>query len=111
MAGQAGVNLMIWGSRTNKVGGVSGPAIKPIAVRAVYDIFESVKIPIIGTGGITNGRDAIEMIMAGASCVGIGSGVHYRGVDIFRKVCNEIQEFLFENGYNSLDEIRGIAHD
>lgn len=96
---------------SNKVGGVSGPAIKPIAVRAVYDIYSAVKVPIIGTGGVTNGRDAIEMIMAGATCVGIGSGVHYRGIDVFRKVYNEIQDFLFENKYKSLDEIRGIAHD
>jgi dihydroorotate dehydrogenase (NAD+) catalytic subunit len=94
---------------SNKVGGVSGPAIKPIAVKAVYDIFDTVKIPIIGTGGITYGRDAIEMIMAGATCIGIGTGVHYRGVDVFRKVCDEIQEFLDKNNY-SLKDIRGMAH-
>ncbi len=93
----------------NKVGGVSGPAIKPIAVKAVYDIYETVKIPIIGTGGITYGKDAIEMIMAGATAVGIGTGVHYRGVDVFRKVCDEMQEFLDKNNYN-LKDIRGIAH-
>lgn len=93
-----------------KIGGVSGPALKPIAVRCVYDIYESVKIPIIGTGGILSGRDAIEMMMAGAKAVGIGSGVYYRGMDVFRKVCAEMEEWAGENGYESLDEIVGVAH-
>src|SRR3990167_662876 len=57
----------------NKIGGVSGPALKPIAVRCVYEIYEEVKIPIIGTGGVTYGKDAIEMIMAGATAGGIGT--------------------------------------
>ncbi|MBW2977712.1 dihydroorotate dehydrogenase [Candidatus Woesearchaeota archaeon] len=94
----------------NKAGGVSGPAIKPIAVRCVYDIYSTVKIPIIGTGGVTYGRDAIEMFMAGASAVGIGTGVYYRGVDVFRKVSEEIEEFMEKNGYNKLKEIIGMAH-
>jgi len=94
----------------NKVGGISGPAIKPIAVKCVYDVYEAVKIPIIGTGGITTGRDAVEMIMAGATAVGIGSGVYYRGIEIFQRVCDEIVEFMEENNYSSLKQIRGIAH-
>ena len=56
----------------NKIGGISGPALKPIAVRCVYEVYETVKIPIIGTGGVTYGKDAIEMLMAGATSVGIG---------------------------------------
>lgn len=95
----------------NKCGGLSGPAIKPIAVRCIYDIFEAVKIPIIGTGGVTYGRDAIELIMAGATAIGIGSGVYYRGIDVFRKVANEIEDFMFREGYNNLKEFRGIAHE
>jgi len=67
----------------HKIGGMSGPALKPIAVRCVYEIFETVKIPIIGTGGVTYGKDAIEMIMAGATGIGIGSGIYYRGLTIF----------------------------
>src|SRR3989338_2656077 len=55
----------------NKIGGVSGPALKPIAVRCVYEIYEAVKIPIIGTGGVTYGKDAIEMVMGGATAIGI----------------------------------------
>ena len=66
-----------------KVGGVSGNALRPIATRCVYDIYESVKIPIIGVGGISTGRHAIEMIMAGATAVGIGTGIYSRGIDIF----------------------------
>jgi len=94
----------------NKAGGMSGPAIKPIAVKAVYDIYSAVKIPIIGTGGVTTGRDAVEMFMAGATAVGIGSGVYYRGVDIFKKVCDEIAEFMRRHGYNKIKEMIGIAH-
>ncbi|MBW2993329.1 dihydroorotate dehydrogenase [Candidatus Woesearchaeota archaeon] len=94
----------------NKVGGISGPAIKPIAVKCVYDIYSAVKIPIIGTGGVTCGRDAVEMIMAGASAVGIGSGVYYRGIEIFEKISNEITEFMEEHNYSKLKEMIGIAH-
>ncbi len=94
-----------------KKGGMSGPAIRPIAVRCVYDIYENVKIPIIGTGGITNGRDAIEMIQAGASAVGIGSAVYYHGINVFGNIVNEIKEWMQENSYNSIKEIIGIAHE
>lgn len=93
-----------------KVGGMSGPAIKSIAIRCVYDIYESVKIPIIGVGGITTGKDAIEMMMAGASAVGIGTGIYYRGWDIFKKVCDEMIEFLESHGYSNIKEIIGMAH-
>ena len=95
----------------NKVGGLSGPPIKPIAVKCVYDVYKAVKIPIIGTGGVTNGLDAIEMIMAGATCVGIGSGIYYRGIGIFKQVCDEMQEWMKKNNFKNLDEIRGKAHE
>jgi len=94
----------------NKIGGISGPALKPIAVRCVYEIYEAVKIPIIGTGGVTYGKDAIEMIMAGATAVGIGTAVYYRGIDVFRKVCNEMEEWMKKNKIKNLDEVRGISH-
>jgi dihydroorotate dehydrogenase (NAD+) catalytic subunit len=93
-----------------KVGGMSGPAIRPIAIRCVYDIYESVKIPIIGVGGITNGKDAIEMMMAGATVVGIGTGIYYHELDIFKKVCDEMSEFMKSHGYSRLKEIVGVAH-
>jgi dihydroorotate dehydrogenase (NAD+) catalytic subunit len=94
-----------------KVGGVSGPALRPIAVRCVYDVYESVKIPIIGTGGVIYGKDAIEMFMAGATAVGIGSGVYYRGIDVFKKVVEEVRLFMEQEGYTKLREIIGIAHE
>ena len=94
----------------NKIGGISGPALKPIAVRCVYEIYETVKIPIIGTGGVTYGKDAIEMIMAGATGVGIGTGIFYRGLDIFKKVCDEMTAWMKKNKIKNLDEIRGCAH-
>ena len=94
----------------NKTGGISGPALKPIAVRCVYEIYDTVKIPIIGTGGITYGKDAIEIIMAGATCVGIGTGIYYRGIDVFKKVSGEIEKWMKKNKVKNLDEIRGCAH-
>ncbi|QQS43343.1 dihydroorotate dehydrogenase [Candidatus Roizmanbacteria bacterium] len=94
----------------NTFGGLSGPAIRPVGVRAVYNLYEAVKIPIIGTGGINTGEDAIEYIMAGATAVGIGSGVYYRGIDVFGKVTEEMENFMDQNGYKSLEEMRGIAH-
>jgi dihydroorotate dehydrogenase (NAD+) catalytic subunit len=93
------------------VGGVSGPALRPIAVRCVYDIYKSVKIPIIGIGGITSGRDAIEMMMAGASAVGVGSAVYYRGVEVFSKIALEASKWLNENKINNITEIVGVAHE
>lgn len=96
---------------TNKFGGLSGPSIKPVSVRAVYHLYKAVKIPIIGTGGVTTGEDAIEFILAGASAVGIGSGIYYRGIDIFNKVTAEIQTYMKENGYSSLAQLKGGAHE
>ena len=69
------------------------------------------KIPIIGTGGINTGEDAIEYIMAGATAVGIGSGVYDRGIDIFKKVTSEISQFMKEQGYDNITDMKGIAHD
>ncbi len=92
-----------------KKGGLSGPMIKPIAVRCVYDIYKAVSIPIIGLGGITTGEDAVEMIMAGATLVGIGSGVRYRGMGIFDLVNQELEAWLTAHG-TTVDHILGSAH-
>jgi len=93
-----------------KCGGISGPALRPVAVRCVYDVYESVKIPIIGVGGILTGRDAIEMILAGATAIGIGSGIYYRGMNVFAQVCREMEMWMKKNKVKNLDEIRGQAH-
>ena len=94
-----------------KMGGMSGPAIKPIAVRCVYDIYEAVELPIIGTGGVNTGQDAIEMMMAGASLVGIGTAVYFRGPEAFKKIESEMRSWLKERGYKRAGDIVGVAHD
>lgn len=93
----------------NKIGGYSGKAIKPIGIRCVYEIANAVDIPIIGCGGITSGEDVIEYLMAGASAVQIGSAVHYRGVDAFKKICAEVKLWMKKNHYTKIDTLVGCA--
>lgn len=95
----------------NKQGGVSGPALFPIALKCVYDIYKAVKIPIIATGGVTTGEDALAMIMAGATLVGVGSAVYFRGDDCFQKISDEMIQIMKEENINSLNEIRGVIHN
>ncbi len=92
------------------VGGLSGPALHSIAVRAVYQVSEAVKVPVIGVGGITDWKGAVEMMMAGASAVQVGTAVMYRGVEVFREITSGIFKFLVENDYKSVGDIVGIAH-
>jgi len=93
----------------NKTGGYSGKAIKPIGIRCVYDIAQTVDIPIIGVGGITTGLDAIEYLMAGASAVQIGSAVYYRGPEVFHLICQEIRTWMKKNNYTTITEIIGAS--
>ena len=93
-----------------KFGGVTGAALRPVALRCVYDIYEAVKIPIVGTGGISTGRHAVEMLMAGATAVGIGSAVYGRGIGVFGDVAREMGEWMAQNGVKSVKEIVGAAH-
>jgi dihydroorotate dehydrogenase (NAD+) catalytic subunit len=93
----------------NKIGGLSGPCIKPVAVRCVYEIAQEVSVPVIGCGGVTTGEDAVEFLMAGARAVQIGSGVYFRGISIFRKVAKEIEDFMHAEGYGSVEELIGAA--
>lgn len=94
-----------------KVGGISGPALRPIALRCVYEIYKAVHIPIIGTGGISTGRHAIEMLMAGAKAVGIGTAVCTRGIEVFSVVCREMEEWMEQNNIGSVQELVGAAHE
>ena len=94
-----------------KVGGVSGPAIRPIIVRTIYDLYKRLKIPIIALGGVLRGEHAIEMLMAGASAVGIATGIAIRGPDIFKKCCDEMSEWLKKHDYKSITELIGVAHE
>ncbi len=92
---------------SNRIGGISGPAIHPIAVRCVYDIAQVVKVPIIGIGGNTTARDAIEMIIAGANAVGIGSAIYTRGLDVFGEITRGMTEFMCRHNFARLDDFRG----
>ena len=94
----------------NVKGGLSGPAIKPIALRCIYDIFEAVKIPIFGCGGVTNWQDAVEFILAGASAVQIGSGVALEEPELFQTINKGVQAYLEKKGYGSVKEIVGLSH-
>lgn len=96
---------------TNRVGGLTGPALKPIAVKYIHEIRRAFpNLPIIGTGGVLTGRDAIEMMMAGATLIGIGTGVHYRGVEIFGKVAHEMDEWCTSQSIKNLSEIINAIH-
>jgi len=90
-------------------GGLSGSALHPIAVRAVYQLRHAVRIPIVGVGGIQDWRGAVEMMMAGASAVQIGSAVTNKGLELFREVSDGISKFLERSGRHSVKEIIGIA--
>ena len=92
------------------MGGLSGPALRPLTVRCIYDVYKEVSIPIIGTGGVTYGKDALELAMAGASALGIGTAVYYRGKEAFQKIPSEIQDWLKDHGYKHFKNIIGAAH-
>lgn len=91
---------------SNRVGGISGPALKPIALRCVYEIAQAVSVPIIGTGGVSTGRDAAEMLLAGATLVGVGSAVYYRGVTALEQIGQELVEFMKEQRLPSVEALR-----
>lgn len=93
----------------NTTGGLSGPAIKPVALRAVWEIAQAVDLPIIGTGGVSNGIDAAEMIMAGATLVGVGSAVVQDGPAAFARIAGELQAFMDAQGYPNVAVMRGLA--
>ncbi len=93
----------------NQVGGYSGPAIKPIGLKCVYDIYQNVDIPIIGCGGITYGRDALEYITAGASALQIGSAIYYRGKDAGALIVEEMKDIMEKEDIKSLVELIGSA--
>ena len=91
----------------NVYAGLSGPAIKPIALRMVHEVCKNVNIPVMGMGGISNAKDAIEFIMAGATCVQIGTA-NFVNPKVGLEIIDGIEEFMNEQGIESLYEIRGI---
>jgi dihydroorotate dehydrogenase (NAD+) catalytic subunit len=95
----------------NKCGGLSGPAIKPIAVKAVYDVYRTVDVPVIGCGGITSWQDAVEFMLAGASAVQIGTAIAYKGPEVFRSISEGIDAYLKRKGFKNINKIVGLAHN
>src|SRR2546429_1329583 len=91
------------------LGGLSGPTIHPIALRAVYQIRQAVGIPVIGVGGIEDWKGVVQMMMAGASAVQIGSAITSKGLDVFREVTTGMGKFLEQKGYGSIREIVSMA--
>ena len=96
---------------SNKFGGMSGRAIKPIAVRNVYSVYEAVDIPLIGVGGIYSFEDVVEFIYAGARAVQIGTAIMDEGVEVFGNINKGLKNFMSKKGFSSIDEMVGIAHD
>jgi dihydroorotate dehydrogenase (NAD+) catalytic subunit len=96
---------------SNKFGGLSGPAIKPIAIKHIYDLYKEVEIPLIGVGGIVSWEDAIEFFLAGATAIQVGTGLLWASyLDIFNRLTEGIRTFLQRKGYNRLEEIIGLTH-
>jgi dihydroorotate dehydrogenase (NAD+) catalytic subunit len=92
----------------NKFGGLSGRAIKPISIKCVYDLYEALDIPVIGVGGISDWKDAVEFIMAGAQAVEIGSAIG-NNINVFNDISSGMKTFLTQKGLN-LKDIYGMVH-
>ena len=95
----------------NVTGGLSGPAIKPIALRCVWDIAQAVDIPIIGSGGITTGEDAVEFMLAGASVLEVGTAVMTHGFEVYKEINEGIAAYMEENGFKEVKEVVGLAQN
>lgn len=94
----------------NKEGGVSGPGIFPVTVRCVYDIYEAVKIPILGMGGVTRWQDVVEIMMAGATLVGVGTATYLKGMKVYEELKLQLSDYMKKEKIKHLKELVGIAH-
>lgn len=97
---------------SNKMGGISGPAIKSVAVRCVAEVYQYTdgKLPIIGVGGVRSGEDAIELMMAGASLVAMGTAVLEEDYGVFGRVNNELETWANAHGVQDISELVGVMH-
>jgi len=96
---------------SNVYGGYSGPAIRPIAVRVVYELYEAFPgVPIIGVGGVDGWEAALELILAGASAVGVGSAIAEKDLAIFEEIVRGLKEYMEREGFSSIKELVGLAH-
>jgi len=94
----------------NKMGGFSGPAIKPVALRMIYQVYEAVNIPILGMGGVQNAEDVIEMMLAGATAVSVGAA-NLVNPFVCKDIIEDLPRVMEKYGINSLKEIIGGAHN
>ena len=90
-----------------RTGGLSGPAVRPVALRMVYDVAHAVKIPVVGLGGICNAHDTIEFLMCGATAVEIGTA-NFLDPTVTIKIIDELNDWLDKHGCKSVDEIIGV---
>ena len=101
---------------SNKFGGLSGPAIKPIAIKFIYEIFSEFgkKVPLIGVGGVVNWQDVIEFLLAGATAVQVGTAIGYCQdpikISIFKELIDGLTNYLKIEGFNNVSELTGLAH-
>lgn len=93
----------------NKTGGLSGPAIKPVALKMIYDVYETVKIPIIGMGGIQNAEDVLEFFYAGASAVAVGTE-NFVNPWVCPQIIKELPTVLDKYGFEKLTDAIGVGH-
>lgn len=94
----------------NTFGGLSGPAIKPVALRMIWQVYKAVKIPILGMGGIVCAEDAIEFLLAGAAAVSVGTGI-FHNPGVAGEIREGIERYLVEKGFASVSQLVGAAHD
>ncbi|MEM2672405.1 MAG: dihydroorotate dehydrogenase [Candidatus Hadarchaeales archaeon] len=92
---------------SNIVGGLSGPAIRPVALRCVYELHRNLSIPIIGCGGVEDWKSAMEFILAGATAVQVGSAVVTRGLGIFAEICKGLSNYLKREGVQNVNNLVG----
>lgn len=95
---------------SNKVGGLSGPAIKPVAIRMIYEVYQAVNIPIIGMGGILTTEDILEFLMAGASAVAVGTA-NFQNPMICKELIDQLPATLRKYGFDSVKDAIGSGHD
>lgn len=94
---------------SHKIGGLSGAAIKPVAVRCVYEIASKYDIPVIGCGGVSSWDDAVEFILAGASAVQVGSAIGDKWLDVFSEINDGIANYMKKKGFSKIQEMVGLA--
>ncbi|MGP8071544.1 MAG: dihydroorotate dehydrogenase [Thermoplasmata archaeon] len=92
------------------LGGLSGPAIKPVGLACVWQIYEKVRIPVVGVGGIRTAEDALEYVMAGARAVEVGTAITFEGVELFGRLARELSSRLDELGFARVEDAVGVAH-